>query len=377
MWGERVKIIQFITRMDVLGGAQMHVCELSKALVKDGHEVVVLGAGTGELSEELKEYRITYKPLKYVVVPIKPYFDVLAFFEVREIMKEIDPDIVALHSSKAGMIGRLAGKSLNIPTVFTAHSWSFAGEPSRKKKKLFILMEKWVGKFTNGVITVSDFDYKQAIEKQIVPMDKIQRIHNGIYDIALDKVTNDVPTSIVRLLMVARFAEPKDHCLLLKALQRVKTKGWHLTLVGDGPLFESVNHFAKAIGLADQITFAGENRDVTAKLRETDIFMLISKSEGLPLSIIEAMREGLPIIASDVGGTCELIDHRRNGLLVPKGDEDGLIEALNEMMASDVLRKQLGKASRQKFMSQFIFSDMYHQTESFYSDIARAAKGGS
>lgn len=368
-----MKIIQFITRMDVLGGAQMHVCELSKALSFDGHDVMVLGAGTGDLAEELTAHGITYQRLKHMMVPIHPYWDVRAFFEVRKIIKEVMPDIIAIHSSKAGMIGRLVGKSLNIPTVFTAHSWSFAGEPSRRKRILFTALEKWAGKLTNGVIAVSDFDYAEALEKHIVPVEKIQMIHNGIRDNQNETEDYPEPTSMVRLLMVARFAEPKDHDLLLSALKHVTIKSWHLTLVGDGPLIDRVKQFTKTLGLTKQITFAGEDREVTDKLKKTDIFMLISKSEGLPLSIIEAMREGLPIIASNVGGIKELIDHRGNGLLVQKGDEAGLVEALNAMMASDIFRKQLGKAARQKFIAQFVFADMYQRTESFYKNIVHRA----
>lgn len=368
-----MKIIQFITRMDVLGGAQMHVCELSKALAFDGHDVMVLGAGTGELAEELTAHGITYQPLKHMMVPIHPYWDVRAFFEVRKIIKEVMPDMIALHSSKAGIIGRLVGKSLNIPTIFTAHSWSFAGESSWHKRKLFTLMEQWAGKLTNGVIAVSDFDYVEALEKHIVPIEKIQMIHNGIHDDQNETENPPEPPSMVRLLMVARFAEPKDHDLLLRALKHVTIKNWHLTLVGGGPRLDHVKQLATSLGLTDRITFTGEDRDVTAKLKITDIFMLISKSEGLPLSIIEAMRDGLPIIASDVGGIKELIAHGENGLLIQKGDEAGLVIALNKMVADACFREQLGRSSRQKFMTQFIFADMYERTESFYKTIAHRA----
>src|SRR5699024_4255798 len=95
--------------------------------------------------------------------------------EIRKILKEIQPDLIAIHSSKAGIIGRLAAKSLNIPVMFTAHSWSFAGEPSKWKRKLFLTLEKLVGKWTDGVIAVSTFDYNQALSQQVVPIDKIRK----------------------------------------------------------------------------------------------------------------------------------------------------------------------------------------------------------
>lgn len=364
-----MKIIQFITKMDVLGGAQMHVLELSKALSENGHEITVLASGAGELPEELKQYSIAYKQLEYVVVPINPLIDIRALFEIRKIIKKINPDVIALHSSKAGILGRLVGKSLNIPTIFTAHSWSFAGEQSRRKKLLYTFVEKWVGKYTHGVITVSEFDYDKAIELGVIPTKKMDVIHNGIHDLKSNEIRQRGSASIINMLMVARFAEPKDHMLLLKSLQQVQSKKWHLTLVGGGPLLEEVKRFVAQNQLITQVTFVGEDRNVAAQLQEADIFILISKSEGLPLSIIEAMREGIPVIASDVGGVSELIDHQKNGLLVKKGDEIALTEALNHLIDSEPCRHKLGKKARKKFISQFTFSIMYQRTEEYYRNI--------
>ncbi|GGK05773.1 glycosyl transferase [Lentibacillus kapialis] len=364
-----MKIIQFITHMHELGGAQMHVYALSKALKSSGHEVTVIGSGSCELTEELTADGIPYIPLRWLTVPIKPTWDLRAFFEARRIIKKIHPAIVCIHSSKAGIIGRLAAGSLSIPVIFTAHSWSFSGELSPRKKAFFTYLERQMGKTTDGIITVSHHDFMQAIEKKIAPRRQMQLIHNGIPDNERRIIRAKNSYDPVKLLMVARFAEPKNHRLLLISLSRIKQHPWHLTLVGDGPLLEASKKLAEDLDIRDQVTFTGEDRNIVKHMNEADIFLLISQSEGLPLSIIEAMREGLPVIASDVGGVDELITHRRHGLLVAKGSEGDLTAALHQLITNNYLRDSFGNMARQTYEKSFTFSRTFEQTENYYKEI--------
>lgn len=366
-----MKIVQFITHMRELGGAQLHVLELSKELTRNGHEVVVVGSGTCELTEELAASGISYQQLSRLVVPIKVSWDVWTLFEFRRVMKGVNPDIIAIHSSKAGIIGRIVAKILHIPVIFTAHSWSFSGEPSSKKEAFYTFLERRAGKITNGVITVSDYDYQLALTKNIVPAEKLHLVHNGIPDTDHGFPAKQATNKPVKLLMVARFAEPKDHRLFLKALHQARLQQWELTFVGDGPLRRSMEQLAERLGIRRQVTFTGWDRNVTQRMKEADIFLLISKSEGLSLSIIEAMREGLPIIASDVGGTNELIEHGSQGFLVEKDDEQPLAAALDKLMGDADLREVLGKAARERFVAKFTFSTMYERTETYYREIAK------
>src|SRR5699024_2552699 len=123
-----------------------------------------------------------------------------------------------------------------------------------------------------------------------------------------------------RVLFRSRFAEPKDHYLLFQTLSQISSVRWRLTLVGGGPLLNEYRQLAQRLEIDRKINFAGETRDVIEYMKQADIFVLLSKSEGLPLSIIEAMREGIPVIASDVGGVSEILQHGRQGFLVKKGD---------------------------------------------------------
>src|SRR5699024_3636417 len=128
---------------------------------------------------------------------------------------------------------------------------------------------------------------------------------------------------------------------------------------------------AQKLKIDRKIQFAGETRDVIEYMNQADIFVLLSKSEGLPLSIIEAMREGIPVIASDVGGVNEILQHGRQGFLVKKGDRDFLTKALLTLMSSEELRRKYGNAGRNRFIKEFSFEKMYDQTEMFYRIVAQ------
>lgn len=362
-----MKIVQFITRMDVLGGAQIHVFDLTKALISRGHKVIVIAAGFGKIPQELEKLGIEYYQLNHMTVPIRPVKDVRALFEVKTVLKKLNPDLIAIHSSKAGIIGRLAGKMLRIPTVFTAHSWSFSGVTNKMKKNLFITIEKLIGPLSSGIITVSQFDYDAAKAHKIAFHVNMKMIHNGIHDI--EKSVPKTSSDNVKMVMVARFAYPKDHLLLLKALKDIPHENWQLTLIGDGPLLTETKAYASTCEFANNIIFAGECANVFNYLAEADIFLLITRSEGLPISIIEAMRANLPIIASNVGGVKELIDHQISGLLVPRDNVNNLRTAILSLLSDEKLRKRLGIEARRKYKEMFTFSIMLNETENYYKKV--------
>ena len=313
----KVKIVQIITRMDVIGGAQVHVLELTKGLIEKGHEVIIISSGCGIMTEQLKELSIPYYAISELQVKIHPWKDIRTLRKLKKLIKVLNPELIAVHSSKAGILGRLAGRALKIPTVFTAHSWSFANIKNPLKRWAYIMIERMISRVPAGIISVSEYDHQLAVKYLKPSYIQGKVIHNGIHtNKAVLQSAQD--SKSVKLVMVARFAEPKDHQLLLEALSLLPNEIWHLTLAGDGPLLPSIKQKAKQLGLKQQIAFLGEIKDIQSVLSKADIFLLISNSEGLPISIIEAMQARLAIIATDVGGVSELIQHHKNGLLIPK-----------------------------------------------------------
>jgi glycosyltransferase involved in cell wall biosynthesis len=168
--------------------------------------------------------------------------------------------------------------------------------------------------------------------------------------------------------MVARFIEGKDHDLLLRAFARIP-KGPRLRLVGDGPTRATVESLAHELGIQEQVDFLGNRDDVASLLATSDVFVLASRSEMLPISILEAMRAGLPVIASDVGGVGEAIAHNENGFLVPSGSVSALAQALTDLTNDHAIRLRMGQAGRQRFTRQFLSSSMQERTRRIYWDV--------
>ncbi|NMH68925.1 glycosyltransferase family 4 protein [Bacillus sp. RO3] len=363
-----MRILKLITRMDDIGGAQIHVQDLSLSLKRSGHEVIILSRGTGPVTDVLQEQGIRCEQLIHLNLAISPFHDLLALMELCKWIKEIDPDILAAHSSKAGMLGRLAGKICGVPTVFTAHGWAFSEGVPESKRKVYRLLERCAGFISNGIITVSDYDYDLACKNKIINGAKMRTIHNGVPDIP-DSNRRKNQRSPLRIIMVARFAFPKEQPLLLQALENIEEPDWELDLVGDGPRLNELKEKVQRSSLSHRIHFLGNRRDVPELLANAHIFVLTSQYEGLPISIIEAMRCGLPIVASDVGGVEELVKEGENGFLIPRGDATLLTSKLKTLMANQPLMEKMGQVSRQRYEAKFSFEKMRDQTLQMYRDI--------
>lgn len=365
-----MKIVQIITQMDTVGGAQIHVRDLSVGLANSGHDVYLIAGGTKNIHTIIEENNVDVLYSQSLIRKLNIKLDIKAIIEIRKILKEIQPDLVATHSSKAGIIGRIAGWTLRIPTVFTAHGWSFTdGVPSRKKR-IYKLFEKIIGRISDGVIAVSEYDRELAIKHKVLPPNKVHTIHNGVHDLPVNKkffysVAEDTPT----IIMVSRFAQPKRQLQLLTALNQIRHIQWKMSFAGDGPLLQEAKEFVERENLRDRVLFFGNRDDITELLNKSSLFILLSDWEGLPLSILEAMRCGLPILASDVGGVKEAVYNSENGYVVSKNNLDELIEKLTILLTNSSLRMEMGRKGRLLFEENFSFEKMYNETEDFYKVI--------
>jgi len=171
--------------------------------------------------------------------------------------------------------------------------------------------------------------------------------------------------------MVARFERQKDHATLLQALAGLAHRAWELELIGDGPLRPEAAALTRALGIGDRVHFLGARRDVAERLACQQAFLLISNWEGFPRSILEAMRAGLPVVASDVGGVREAVVDGSTGLLVPRGNPDALRERLDVLLQDPTLRSRFGQAGRARYEERFTFDRMLEQTLAIYRDVIR------
>jgi glycosyltransferase involved in cell wall biosynthesis len=284
-----------------------------------------------------------------------------------DILRRENVNLVHAHSSKAGLIGRVAAALAGqLPFVFTIHGWGFgSGRPVLQAA--LVLGAEWVSSWlVRKYIAVSEFDRKLGLA--ILPMKsaKIITICNGVPD---NKLLAD-PAAAQVIIMVARADPQKDHDTFAKSLRGLG-RNFQAWLVGGGtddPNF--VSRIRSLSGLPEnQIRFFGASSNVSDLLSKASVFCLASRYEGLPLSIIEAMAAGLPIVASNVGGVPELVADGSNGWVVPKEDHAALGKRLAELLASPEDRARMGAASRARFTSEFEHGIMLDRIVGVYESV--------
>ena len=371
-----MRILYVITLPDI-GGAQTHLLEVACAMKNEGNDVQVVAGKYGWLTEQLELKGINVGVIKELVREISLKKDWAAVQHVRKIIKNWQPDIVHCHSSKAGIVGRIAAWLECVPGVFTAHGWAFTEGVPITRRVLYSIIENIMLNITAKCFCVSEYDRCLAKKWFLRDSHRLITVHNGVVE-ALpqgEAVARKRDTGgILRLIMVGRFSKQKDHMLLIKAVHDINQKypgQVHLSLVGDGDLFAAAKQYVVVNNLGEFIILLGESTCVDSLLAQSDVFCLISNYEGLPISIIEAMRAGLPVIASDVGGNNELVVDGVNGYLVSRGDRKGLVQAIEKLIKDRTLITEFGKRSQEKFRTEFAFSAMMQKIESAYRDVLK------
>jgi glycosyltransferase involved in cell wall biosynthesis len=301
--------------------------------------------------------------------------DFKALVQITRALKKTRPDILSCHSSKAGLLGRIAARLAGIPVIFTAHGWAFTEGVPEKERKFYRLVEKVAALFSSHIITVSEYDRDLALKSGIVSPEKITAIHTGMPDRpCLVRPDVDGP---VRLMMVARVGPQKDHGRLLRALWGCMDLHWTLDIVGGGDDLE-LRRMAQQMEMEDRVMFRGERDDVPELMdKSADIYVLTSNWEGLPRSILEAMRSGLPVIASDVGGVRECVVAGDTGLVVPPGQDQPLVRALQHLIPDMALQKKMGRRGRERFEKHFTFLEMARRTFGIYEKVLGKTSGPS
>ncbi|HEX2863488.1 MAG TPA: glycosyltransferase, partial [Deinococcales bacterium] len=284
-----MKILYVITRA-VHGGAQKHLLDLVANLPGNVEAVVACGE-SGYLAEALRGTRARFVRLNWLVRPVSPLADLRGIRELRALIRAERPDLVHAHSSKAGILARVAGASLGVPTVFTAHGFAFQTGLDGRLRTVAVASERACGPLSAHIITVSDADHRLANRVRLARPDRVSTVWNGVPDTARRA---DPGRSPVRVTMVARFDDPKDQATLLLAAAKV-SGDLELVFVGDGPTRPAVEAQARSLGLS-RVSFLGTRDDVEAVLADAQVFALTSLKEGLPLTSLEAMRAGLPVV---------------------------------------------------------------------------------
>lgn len=291
----------------------------------------------------------------------------LGLLELRRLIRRLRPDIVHAHSSKAGILARAAAALCRVRVVvFTAHGWAFKAEPGLKSR-LYLLADRVVRRVTTEVICVSETERREGLAARTCVEDRTVVIRNGVEPESFP-VRVHAAVERPRLVSLGRFKAPKDFGTLLEALAQLRDVPFEAVLVGDGPQRRALERAAQELGLSDVVEFAGERDDVPSLLAGADCFVLSSTSEGMPISVLEAMAAGLPVVASDVGGVHELVREGETGFLVPAQDAAALARAIRPVLADHHERARLGANGRSDVEATFTVArvrrqhaDLYHR----------------
>ena len=360
-----MNILFVITRADAIGGAQIHVKDLAISLQWEQHKVLVLTGERGLYNQDLTEAGIESVACQDLHKQINPIADGKSLRYVLHIISLFKPDLIAAHSSKTGILGRLASQIAKVPCVFTAHGWSFTTGIPEPNRTIYRWVEKLTAPLADKIICVSEYD-RQIGLKAGIKEEQLLTVHNGMKDIASNSIANPAANKPIEIAMVARFDRQKDHATLIEAFKDLDAK---LILVGDGPSLNKTKSRVAELGIGNKVSFLGFRGDIANILAGVQIYTLVSNWEGLPCTIIEAMRAGLPVVASDVGGVKEIVIEGQTGYVVPRGDVATLRQKLEYLLHNEQARISMGILGRQKYESQLTFKHMYDKTLAAYQTV--------
>jgi len=369
-----MKILYVVTGAEY-GGASRHVLVLMEYMKNQGHEVGLVSAREGRITREARKIGALLYPNPHFISRVCPHKDIRAVVHLYRSMREFKPDLVSSHSTKAGYAARICGAMLSSPVIFTAHGWAFTEGRSFWKRLCLSAVEGVASTVTSKIICVSEHDRDLALKFHIGRSDQLVVIHNGIdsklfleADGSEFRDSFDLDGKPV-MTMVGRLVAQKDPLVLLEACSLVKAE-FMLFLVGDGNLRDRIDRIIRdRPSLKGAVHLIGEREDIHRVLTASDIFVLSSRWEGLPRSVIEAMMAGLPVVASRVGGVAELVEHGRTGILVPPGDPVALAKALESLLRDVKLRKCMGAAGRKRALKQFNLDSMLCSTHRVYEEV--------
>ena len=352
--GARVKILE-ITNVDF--SLRHFLLPLMRGMQARGHEVIGISAEGPLLAIPRAEgFRIIAVPF---VRSLSPLGNFRAFLALRRVMREQRPDLIHAHSPIAGFLARLAAKSVGIPKIaYTCHGFIFNQRTSLPRRALGFALEWLGGWITDIYLTVSTEDAADArrlgIARNPIAIgngrDPAQFKPDPAARAQLRAQFGVRPDRVV-VTIVSRLVRDKGYVELLAAMRHVNAELW---VVGERLASDRGENLDPIFATAPNLRRLGYREDVAAILAASDIFVLPSYFEALPMSVIEAMLTGLPVVATNVRGPREQVIDGQTGLLVPLFDIPALTQALQSLATDPALRAQFGEAARARALDHYI-----------------------
>jgi glycosyltransferase involved in cell wall biosynthesis len=352
------------------GGAQTYVATLLPALA-GRFDVTVAAHGDGPLREAARTAGVRFVELEHVRRSLSPWRDALGLLEVTSLVRRERPHIVHVNSAKAGALGRVAAWLGRVPIrIYTVHGWSFTAHRGASATP-YRWAERLLRPLTTVTVCVAESERRAGLETKTCDEATTIVIHNGV-DLPDTKVP-EARAGPYRVVTVGRLQAPKDVVTLVRALAGLPRGAYEAVIVGEGPDRPGVESEIRRLGLESLVELAGARNDVAELLAKADLFVLSSRSEGLPLSILEAMAAGLPVVATNVGGVPELVVEGETGFLVPPGDPKSLADAIARLLDDPALRRRLGAAGRARVAERFDLESARRAHLDLYDSLLAAA----
>ncbi|PRR85662.1 glycosyltransferase family 4 protein [Clostridium luticellarii] len=348
------------------GGVLEYLKMLIKYMDTEKFEFYLLASK--EYEEERKNFEEIGCKLDTIVMvrEISPNLDLKSIIAIRRYIKKVNPDIIHLHSSKAGALGRIASMFLSIPVVYNAHGWAFDMDVSNKKKLIYAYVEKMLANFTDVIVNISDHEKSNQLKYNIKPKKYTEVIYNGIdlrrykikYNIKKIKSELNIPFNAFVVGMVGRISAQKSPESFIQIANSLKKKldCCYFILVGGGELRDKVEQLICKYGLRNNLLITGWTDEVPKYISLFDVGILTSKWEGFGLVLAEYMASKKPVVAFNSGGIHDVVKNNYNGLLINYGDIDGFCDAIIKIKTNNKLKDKLVnngyKSANEKFNAE-------------------------
>jgi glycosyltransferase involved in cell wall biosynthesis len=374
----RFRVLHLITRLD-LGGAQQNTLFCVTRHDRERFEVELIAGEGGLLDAEARSIPEAHVALvPWLRHRLTPLVDLTAVLRLRDLLRRRRIDLLHTHSSKAGIVGRWAAALAGVPrVVHTVHGWSFNATQPAWARRACVALERAAASVTDKLIVVSERSRRQGLEAGIGRERQYELVHSGIdvehyrsggergADVrgALGFGPEHVVVGTVSCLKPQK--APLDF-VRAAAAAHARNDQLRFFIAGDGELRADVERLVQELGLVGVLHLLGWRRDVPELLRAMDVFLLTSRFEGLPRAVLQAMAAGVPVIATDVDGIPEVVEHRRTGLLVPAGRPDLAAQGLVELALDRRLRAEYARRGRARLDSRFDIQSMVRRLDGLY-----------
>lgn len=364
----RIKVFQLLEWFEAGGGLENIAGEIAVGLNPDkfSSEIWCIDRG-GKLVEIYRKKGIPVK-----VLNLSSYFNPVNIYKLVKLFKQERPDVIHTHVYFAATIGRIAARLAGVKVIIHhVHStyWHYSSKN--------LLVERFLSVFTDKIICVSRGVQNFVVSNERINSARTEVIYNGISrknvtgDLDSIKLTLGIQKDRLVIAMVASLFKNKGHKILLEAIALLKERYSLITclIVGAGPMESELKELVKQKNLDANVLFLGERQDVPEILSVTDIFVLTSiLREGQPLSVLEAMACGVPVIASRIGGIPEILCDQENGILVPAQEPQLLADQIEILILDPAKRKRLGQAGKKTFDESFDAKIMIRKIEQLYEE---------